>query len=249
MKWQTYQFPLEIESSSRKQSAIFDSINQNETKRTHERRGWWKKGRKNKHDRRTFLKKENRNGWVQVEKWEWSVCMQSPCLCLCNVYRTLLHLRSDEVERPNWCHSDCVRNKWPHFFTLSPSLTPMRCWLSFAEIKAKNPCVSKIYIKTLSIVWNRIVWRISWIVSQPVSIHFINLKYFPGRDTSIIIYWLFLFGLLSFWFRLVLFLFLVCCWQHTDAHKHFLCPSTAGSLTSLDQFECSVNCFISSKYV
>lgn len=38
MKWQTYQFPLEIESSSRKQSAMSDSINQNETKQTHRRR-------------------------------------------------------------------------------------------------------------------------------------------------------------------------------------------------------------------
>lgn len=65
MKWQTYQFPLEIESSSRKQSAIFDSINQNETKRTHERTKKMikiKKGRKTNITKELSQKKETRNG-------------------------------------------------------------------------------------------------------------------------------------------------------------------------------------------
>lgn len=62
MKWQTYQFPLEIESSSRKQSAIFDSINQNETKRTHERTERMikiKKGRKTNITKELSQKKRN----------------------------------------------------------------------------------------------------------------------------------------------------------------------------------------------
>lgn len=48
MKWQTYQFPLEIESSSRKQSGmLFDSIKQNETN-ARRKMIKIKKGQKNK---------------------------------------------------------------------------------------------------------------------------------------------------------------------------------------------------------
>lgn len=68
------------------------------------------------------------------------------------MYRTLLHIRLDE--RSNG-QIDVILIAFiinDHTFSLS---TPCIAGLSFAEIKAKKnnkPSVSKIYIKTLSIV-------------------------------------------------------------------------------------------------
>lgn len=166
------------------------------------------------------------------------------CVCLCNVYRTLLHLRSDEVERPNWCHSDCVHNKWPHFFTHSIRVA---CCYHLPKSKQKNhpfrKFTSKLWASSKS-------YRISWIVSQPVShhtntIHFINLKHFPGRDTSIIIYWLFLFGLLSFWVFCPFFGSFQ--HTHTDINIFYVHPFLALWHHSINSD--TVNCFISLKYM
>lgn len=85
MKWQTYQFPLEIESSSRKQSAIFDSINQNETKRTHERTERMikiKKGRKTNITKELSQKKKR--GMAELRQKNVSeVCTCNRYVCVC----------------------------------------------------------------------------------------------------------------------------------------------------------------------
>lgn len=198
-----------------------------------------KKGQKNKRSQTTSLKK-HRNGWVQVEKPERSLCMQSLCLCVCVMciepYCTFDRMKSNDqidVTLIAFIIND-------HTFSLTHPLSHQcNAGYHLPKSKQKNHPLRKFTSK---------LWASSEIVSHSVyhglchrtgaslhnteTIHFINLKHFPGRDTSIIIYWLFLFGLLSFWFLFRPFSVLVCCLQHTcthtDAHKHFLCSSIPG---------------------
>lgn len=68
MEWQIYQFPLEIQSSSRKQSGMFDSIKRSKAKRSKVKQ--YEHRRKTIKIKRTEKVKANIKNFEKSEK-EW----------------------------------------------------------------------------------------------------------------------------------------------------------------------------------